>query len=282
MAVGLALAFHDSSGSSVPISTNSYPGVRNRPTAPATDWSTTRSTPSTPSVSTPPDPMEAAEIGSCFYEYGTVSQPDLVTGACVSGAFKVVRVFRSTTDLNSCDHIDDSDRSVSSKRHNLVLCLSYLNSGGMSYHAQPGQCVFGPNGPGPWDTQPCQTGNFKVLAVYKSTDDSTDEGKCKQLRRADSWKKFPANEPDLARVLCLSMNYPDDAGRAAQYQCLLRSGDRNRPTFTDVGSCAASNVFVTGRTNAYDAGGFCGNDGWTTWRSEAFPDFSYTMCWRWL
>lgn len=228
-------------------------------------------------VPSSPDPIQGAAIGACFYDTGTSAHPDLITASCVPGAFKVVHVFPDTTDLDSCDNVTDNDRTVSSARYNRVLCLSYLNAGGSAYHAHQGDCVYGPNSTGPWNTQPCRTGNFKVLAVYHDTDHT----KCSEWPKYNEWKAFTG--PDrfsLNRLLCLSMNYPDDAGYATINQCLLMSDGGSHSTFTDVGSCAASNVVVTGRTSTPDDPEFCGRDGSTTWQPPDFPALGYTVCWR--
>lgn len=232
----------------------------------------------TRSPSPAPDPVGDAEIGSCFDDEGTRTRPDLVSTSCSPGAFKVVDIRHGTTGLDSCDGVDDSDESVSSQRHDLVLCLSYLNPGGDAYHAGQGDCVYGPNGSGAWHTEPCETGNFKVLAVYRGR----DESKCGDWPHYNLLKPF--NGPSgagLDRILCLSMNYPDAMGYAQVRQCLLKSGSGSDATFTNTGSCDSSNVVVSGRTGRYEAASFCGNDGWTTWRSREYPELAYTVCYRW-
>ncbi|MGF1239451.1 LppU/SCO3897 family protein [Streptomyces sp. 2-6] len=232
----------------------------------------------TESPSPTPDPVGDAEVGSCFDDEGTRTRPDLASTSCSPGAFKVVDIRHGTTDLDSCDGVDDSDESVSSHRHDLVLCLSYLNPGGDAYHAGQGDCVYGPNGSGTWYTEPCETGNFKVLAVYQGRNKS----KC------DGWPHYNLLKPfsgpsgaGLDRILCLSMNYPDAMGYAQVRQCLLKSGSGSDATFTNTGSCDSSNVVVSGRTGRYEAASFCGNDGWTTWRSREYPELAYTVCYRW-
>ncbi|CAM4156450.1 hypothetical protein [Nocardiopsis rhodophaea] len=227
--------------------------------------------------SSTPDPIADAEIGSCFYDEGTRSEPDLIATACTTGAFKVVEIYHGTTELDSCDGVDDYNQSVSSSLHDLVLCLSFLSPGGDAYHADQGDCVYGPNSGAPWDTQPCETGNFKVLAVYRGS----DESKCDQWPRYNLWKQVsgPANL-DLDVLLCLSMNYPDDIGYAEQRQCLLKSGSGEDASFTNTGSCSTSNVVVTGRTSRYGATSFCRDDGWATWRNREYPELAYTVCYR--
>jgi serine/threonine protein kinase len=236
------------------------------------------SEPDTPSATPTPDAIADAQVGSCFYDNGTSGRADLVATDCTDGAFKVVRIYSDTTDLSSCDDVTDSDESVSSARHDRVLCLSYQSPGGTAYHADQGDCVYGSHGTGPWSTQTCQTGNFKVLAVYRGT---SDHSKCDSWPHYNQWKRFGvASDSGLDVLLCLSMNYPDDAGYAKQNQCLFKSGSEQHATFTNVGSCAASNVVVTGRTSQYGARAFCGSYGWTTWRPSDFPALAYTVCWR--
>jgi len=245
-----------------------------------TDSDLTDSDLDTPSASTIPDDddVAAAEVGSCFYDNGTTGQADLVATDCTDGAFKVVSINPGTTDLSSCDGVTDSDESVSSAVNDLVLCLSYQSPGGTAYHAQQNDCVYGSSSGGSWSTQTCQTGNFKVLAAYRGT---SDDSKCDSWPHYNEWRHFAvARNSELDVLLCLSMNYPDDAGYATQNECLLKSGTESHVTFTNVGSCASSNVVVTGRTSRYRDSAFCGNDGWTTWEPSDYPSLAYTVCWR--
>ncbi|MFD9124077.1 hypothetical protein [Kitasatospora sp. NPDC059571] len=238
----------------------------------------TTSAPDTPTPTptpTPTDPIATAEVGDCFHDTGSNGHADLSATTCSSGAFKVVRINAGSTDLNSCDGVADSDESVSSTRYGRVLCLSYQSSGGTAYHAHQGDCVFGAPGADSWSMQACQTGNFKVLATYRGT---ADHGKCDNWPHYNYWRTMAATgHSGLDVLLCLSMNYPDDAGYATVNECLLKSGN----TFTNVGSCARSNVYVTGRTGTPDDPAFCGTSGSTWWRSGDYPAFGYTVCWRW-
>ncbi|HSA52225.1 MAG TPA: hypothetical protein VLH10_19230 [Yinghuangia sp.] len=242
------------------------------PTRPAADAPTYAAPTYQAPAYTPPDPIEDARAGSCFNDYGTGGQSDLRPTACEVGAFKVLRIFTGTTDLNSCDNVPDYDQSVSSSRHRLVLCLTYLHSSG-AYHAEQGDCVYGTPGNDIWATQTCVTGNFKVRAVYRGV---PDKSKCD----THYWLTMPVTaHPGLGVLLCLTFNYPDDAAYAETNNCLLRSGSGSGTTFTNTGSCASSNVVVVGRTNRYDPG-FCGRYGWTAYQSRDYPQFAYTVCWR--
>lgn len=229
----------------------------------------------TPSAA--PDPVGEADIGSCFFDEGAGTDADLVETDCTAGAFEVVDIQHDTTDLDSCDDVADSDMSVSSATHDLVLCLSYHSPGGGAYHAEQGDCVYGADGSGSWDTESCETGNFKVLAVYSGS----DESKCDTWPHYNYWKRVsgPA-DADRDVLLCLSMNYPDAAGYAELRQCLLKSGTGDGMSFTNTGSCSSSNVVVTGRTGSYRAASFCGDNGWTTWKNPDFPELAYTVCFR--
>ncbi|WP_406300431.1 hypothetical protein OG948_34880 (plasmid) [Embleya sp. NBC_00888] len=169
---------------------------------------------------------------------------------------------------------------MSSKRNNLVLCLSYQHPNGTAYHARAGDCVYGLSSGYSWNAWPCQTGNFKVQAAYR---DTTDTSKCNSWPNNNLWKTFTvSSDTGLNVLLCLSINYPDDLGRAAVRTCLRKSGTDAHPTFTNVGSCAGSNVVVTGRTAAPRNAAFCGRDGSAYWDSPEYPALSYTVCWRWL
>ncbi|MFC9931904.1 hypothetical protein [Streptomyces sp. NPDC127190] len=232
------------------------------------------SAPDTPSA-TPTDPIGTAEVGDCFDDHGGGKQADLSPADCAAGTFKVTRVRTGTTDLDSCDGVTDSDESVSSAVYDRVLCLSYQSSGGSAFHAHQGDCVFGVPGDEEWSTQSCRVGTFKVLAAYRGT---TSHAKCEGWPHYNYWRSMKvAGNPGLDVMLCLSMNYPDDAGYAVRNECLVKSGN----TFTNVGDCGKSNVYVTGRTSTYDDTSFCGSDGSTTWPSTDYPSFAYTVCWRW-
>ncbi|HWG25520.1 LppU/SCO3897 family protein [Actinospica sp.] len=239
------------------------------------DYSTTAAAPTTQAE----DAVAQAVVGSCFYDYGTSTTPNLVSTSCTTGAFEVVRIFNDTTSLSSCDNVADNDEAVSSPADDLVLCLSYQNSGGDAFHAAQGDCVYGQSGSSSeWDTESCETGNFKVLAVYRGT---TDSSKCSSWPHYVQWKDFTVGgDSGLDVLLCMSMNYPDDAGYATQNECLSKTGSNSQPHFTNTGSCSNSNVYVTGRTNKYDDPGFCGNDGATWWQNSDYPALAYTVCWR--
>ncbi|MFJ8622369.1 hypothetical protein ACIRD3_05930 [Kitasatospora sp. NPDC093550] len=231
--------------------------------------------PTPPPAPTPTDPIALAEVGDCFYDRGSGDRADLSATACGAGTFKVVRINANTTDLTSCDDVPDNTEAVSSSRNHLVLCLSYQSSGGTAFHAHQGDCVYGAPGATAWGKQACQSGNFKVLAVYRGT---SDHAKCTSWPHYNYWRHMPVSgDPKLDVLLCLSMNYPDDAGYATLDECLSKAGS----TFTNVGSCGASNVYVTGRTGTANDWAFCGRDGATSWRSTDYPDFAYTVCWRW-
>ena len=263
---------HSDAPAATPVSSSdSYdPGTTDPYTDPYTDPVTTTEAPTQ-------DPEAAATVGSCFDDYGSGTTPDLVAADCTTGAFSVVKVVDGSTDLNSCDGVADEDEAVSSASDDLVLCLSYQNGGGTAYHATQGQCVYGQSGSGTeWDTEDCQTGNFKVLAVYRGT---TDSGKCDSLSGDDYSEYYTESDSTLDVLLCLSMNYPDAAGDATQNECLSKSGTDSHPTFTNTGSCSNANVYVTGRTSKYDDPGFCGNDGATWWENSDFPSLAYTVCW---
>ncbi|MER5635890.1 hypothetical protein ABT095_02905 [Kitasatospora sp. NPDC002227] len=272
--------------SSPSVWTYSAPPYSSAPYTPPTHSTSTYSAPaySAPPYSAPPPlPVPSpssnlyadASVGDCFTDSGTSTTPKLAVASCGPGTFKVLRINSATTDLKSCDGVTDNDESVSSSLAQRVLCLSYQSSGGTAYHARQNDCVFGESGDHPWGKQACQTGNFKVLARYRG---NTDEAQCKDWPNYNFWRKMPVSaDSDLGVLLCLSMNYPDDLGYATVNECLSKSGS----TFTNVGSCANSNVYVTGRTGTYDDPGFCGQDGAMWWRSVEYPSFAYTVCWRW-
>lgn len=252
---------------------SSYQTPQPDPTLSSTRPGTPSPTP-TPTPS-PTDPVAIAGVGDCFFDTGTNGHADLTPTTCTTGTFKVVRINEGSTDLDGCANVPGNDESVSSKRYSRVLCLSYQSPGGDSYHARQGDCVFGPNGAGPWSLLSCRTGAFKVLAIYRGT---SDHSKCDSWPHYNQWRTVSGPKGADQDVLqCLSMVFPDDAGYATVRECLSKSGS----TFTNVGSCDRSNVYVTGRTSTPNSPAFCGQDASTYWRSNEFPDLGYTVCWRW-
>jgi serine/threonine protein kinase len=232
-------------------------------------------------VETETDPVVAAVVGDCFWDYGDATTADLEPSSCEDGSFEVVEVFSGTTDLSSCDAVDDMTTSVSSSAGNLVLCLSYLHPNGEAYHAQVGECVFGPNDSvSVWYPIDCQEGAFEVLERLEGV---SDPASCAESVYYNQNYTFTTSQSYLDVVLCLRMIYPDDMGYAVQDDCMSMSGDPDAGTalFT-FADCDSANTYVTGRIDEYENLDWCGDDGWSTWMSSDFPEHAYTVCWRYL
>ncbi|MEU5154358.1 protein kinase [Glycomyces sp. NPDC021274] len=232
-------------------------------------------------VDTETDPVATAVVGDCFWDYGDETTADLEPSSCEDGSFEVVEVYHDTTDLASCDGVDDLSTSVSSSAANLVLCLSFLHANGEAYHAEVGECVFGPNDSvSEWYPIECQEGAFEVLERLEGV---SDPGSCEESAYYNQNYTFTTGQAYLDVVLCLSMIYPDDMGYASQDDCMSMSGDPDAGTalfhFAD---CDSANTYVTGRIDEYENLDWCGDDGWSTWQSYDFPDHAYTVCWRYL
>ncbi|MEV0265807.1 protein kinase [Streptomyces sp. NPDC050617] len=259
-------------------------------TDPDTDTDTPASDASTPEDSTTesPDPtdspspsagatsaIQAARVGDCLANDGTYERPVLRATDCATRAFKVLRVLEGTSDTSECRGTPDTDYSVGNSGYGRALCLSYQY--GSAYHARSGECVYGPNSAGSnWTKSACRTGNFTVKTRLTGT---TDTSRCDAYANVDEGLKVSTRWSQLDIALCLSMNYPDAAGRAKTGSCLLGTGSAQQPHFQAT-SCDAANVVVTGRTSAYRDAAFCGSHGWATWRSSEFPKHSYTICYR--
>jgi serine/threonine protein kinase/type II secretory pathway pseudopilin PulG len=232
-------------------------------------------------VETETDPIADAVVGDCFWDYGDATTADLEPSNCEDGSFEVVDVYHDTTDLGSCDAVDDMTTSVSSSDANLVLCLSYLHPNGEAYHAEVGECVFGPNDSvSEWYPIECQEGAFEVLERLEGVNDPAS---CSESVYYNQNYTFTTSQTYLDVVLCLKMIYPDDMGYATQDDCMSMTGDPEAGTalfyFAD---CDAANTYVTGRVDEYENLDWCGDDGWSTWYSTDFPDHAYTVCWRYL
>ncbi|MEU6144287.1 protein kinase [Streptomyces sp. NPDC047081] len=268
-----------SSGSTQPsVDPSSYTEPEPDPTTPDSE---TPDDPTTGPEDTPtpsPSPTsfwETTETGDCLANEGTYEKPVLRKTGCTGGVFKVVQAYDDTTDSGECSGTADVDYNVSNAYYDRVLCLSYQATS--AYHARAGDCVFGPNSAGSaWYRQSCATGNFTVKARLSGTDDTS---RCQSYANVEESIKTTTRWSQLNVVHCLSMNFPDAAGRAPVGSCLLMTGSGQRHTF-QAASCSVANVVVTGRVSVYDDTAYCGSNGWTTWRSNAFPQIAYTVCFR--
>ncbi len=219
--------------------------------------------------------IQAARVGDCFANDGTYEKPVLRATDCASRAFKVIRVLEDTSDTGQCRDTPDFDYSVSNSGDNRALCLTYVY--GSAYHARTGECVYGPNTTGSnWTKSGCRIGNFTVKARLAGT---ADTSRCNMYANVDEGLKVSTRWSQLDVAFCLSMNYPDAAGRAKTGSCLLRTGSAEQPHFQAT-SCDTANTVVTGRTSTYRDAASCGSYGWATWRSSEFPKHSYTICYR--
>ncbi|SHM32456.1 LppU/SCO3897 family protein [Actinacidiphila paucisporea] len=226
---------------------------------------------------TPEDPIATAQTGDCFTGTGTARSAELAPAACRPQTFKVVQVLHATTDTHGCDSVPQDSWNVSYPAQDLVLCLSYQYENGTAYHAVAGDCVYGTTATSDWDELACQDGAF---TVQKRITGTTDGSRCKGLRNNDWAEHFGVSgRSDLDVTLCLSMIYPDDAGHAVLNQCMHFSGTATQPSL-HAAACAKANVIVTGRTPKYNDGTFCGNDAWTTWKPDHYPQLAYTLCYR--
>jgi hypothetical protein len=229
-------------------------------------------------VATPTDPIADAQVGDCFDNNGTATSPDLSPTYCGYGTFKTLKVINGTTDTHQCDDIPRDSWNVANLTRQVVLCLSYQYEHGTAYYAKPGACVYGSSATSDWNEIKCQTGAFTVLRRLTGT---TDTSKCKNVTNDDWSEHFGVTgRSDLDVTLCLSMRYPDDAGHAEMNECMKMSGPSNRPVFHS-SSCGAANVVINGRTSKYNAKSFCGNNGWSTWKPNDYPELAYTICYRW-
>lgn len=221
-----------------------------------------------------PHPIRDAEEGDCFSNDGTMQDMELTATSCGDSTFEAVEVLHGTTDPDDCG---PSDWTVRYPSYDLVMCLDYRHASGSAYHADEGDCVYGESGSGThWSTQECETGNFTVLERLKGTKDTSRcEGGYGTYSRYFTVKR----SPELNVVLCLRINYPDDIGYAERNHCMIKTGSPPDLDFT-FSDCDRANVIATGRTSVYDNTAFCGDQGWSTWRSSEFPDLSYTACFR--
>lgn len=232
-------------------------------------------------VETETDPVVNAVVGDCFWDYGDATTAELEPSSCEDGSFEVVEIFTGTTDLASCDAVDNMTTSVSSSAGDLVLCLSFLHANGEAYHAEVGECVFGPNDSvSEWYPIDCQEGAFEVLERLEGVNDPAS---CSESVYYNQNYTFTTEQTYLDVVLCLKMIYPDDMGYAVQDDCMSMTGDPEGGTalfhFAD---CDSANTYVTGHIDEYENLDWCGDDGWSTWQSVDFPEHAYTVCWRYL
>ncbi|WP_327290574.1 LppU/SCO3897 family protein [Streptomyces sp. NBC_01198] len=223
------------------------------------------------------DPIGTAATGDCFDDTGAPQTAGLRPTGCAPRTFKVVDVLHGTTDTGGCANVPEDSWNVPYPAQNLVLCLSYLYDHGSAYHAVPGDCVWGTSADSAWNGIDCQNGAFTVQKRYTGT---TDGSRCNSLRDNDWVEHFTVGgRSDLDVTLCLTMNYPDDAGHATQHECMRFTGTTTRPSL-HASSCGSANVVVTGRTPTYNNAKFCGTDAWATWKPDYYPKLAYTVCYR--
>jgi hypothetical protein len=93
----------------------------------------------------------------------------------------------------------------------------------------------------------------------------------------------PSSDPADDVRLCLAMNYPGDAWRTSEGDCVYRPGPVDSTRF-EIVDCddETANGRVTARVEKFEAPGEC--DPWgsfyTTWRPVGFDDLGYTMCYE--
>jgi len=245
-----------------------------------TEAATTTSFRTTESPEPEPEPrvFPDAEAGDCVENLGSRDSLDLEFADCSTGVFEVTKVLSYS---GSSDCYDDygADWSVYNESHDMRLCLEYLHRSD-AYGARVGDCVFRYEDDGPWEEVGCDTGRFTVLERLRN---ESDLDACEDSFRLDWMVYLPVNsDDDLDVVLCLSMNYPHDAGHAEVDNCMLRTEYSDGSVDFAFKPCDESNVYVTGRTSDPDDKSFCGDHGWTSWESSYFPDLSYMVCWRYL
>ncbi|MFI6623615.1 protein kinase [Streptomyces sp. NPDC050528] len=261
----------------VPSGTSDSDSGSTTETDPPDDPTTDPADTPTPTPSpTPSNGLENPQVGDCFANDGTYADPDLRSTGCINGVFKVEQVLHGTSDATKCSDVADSDYSLGSTSADRVLCLSYQTAG-TGYHAQVGDCVYGPNSvQSTWYKRSCATGNFTVKARLTGTDDPT---RCRSYANVEETIKTTTRWSEMNVVQCLSINYPNAAGRAPVGSCLLMTGSGQNTDFQNA-SCATANVVVTARIGKPNDTAYCGSNGWTTWGSGDFPAIGYTVCFR--
>lgn len=224
------------------------------------------------------DAIDTAAVGDCFDNSGTESSPDLSSTICGPGTFETLQVLHGTTDTHQCDNVPKDSWNVAYLNRQIVLCLSYEYEHGTAYYAKPGACVWGTSATSDWNENDCETGAFTVLRRLTGT---TDTGKCKGVKNSDWSEHFGVTgRTDLGVTLCLSMNYPDDAGHAVMNECMKMTGASNHPVLHS-SSCGSANIVINGITHTYNNSKFCGNNGWSTWKPNYWSQLAYTVCYRW-
>jgi len=229
-----------------------------------------------PTPSTPSDPLSGVTSDKCFFNGGTLQDPDFQQDpACTDGDFQVAQVLVNTDDPSACeaasddwDYVDDADDQV--------VCFTYLSDSPI-YHAQINDCVFGPSDDSTsWSIRSsCSAGTFTVIGRYQGTADTSKCG-------SDMPESLTAYEfPNLDVLLCLQMNFPF-FGTAAIGTCLLGTYDYPGVDYYSPTSCSEANAVIDSRTTTYNDAGFCGTDSVASWEAPGYSQYSYTTCIRWL
>lgn len=227
------------------------------------------------------DPVADAVIGDCFYDYGDETTPDLEPTSCGAGTFEAIDIVEGTTDLSSCDNVDDVSTAVTSTGADRVLCLSYTAiAGDDAYHAQVDECVYGSSTPDtPWNVIDCQDGAFRVIERLEG---ESSTSACTDSTYYIYGIGYSTSQTYLDVTLCLQMIYASgDAGYAEIDDCMSMNGDYTH--FEFVSDCGDGNVYITGRTNELvDGESWCNGWGWAYEEVPDFPELSFTICWGYL
>ncbi|MBE1875867.1 serine/threonine protein kinase [Myceligenerans pegani] len=149
-----------------------------------------------------------------------------------------------------------------------------------AFFAQAGECVDGdPEDGAIWNIVRCGAGSFEVAERIEGADaaDGCPDDPAHHYERYFG----PAGDPAEDVRLCLTMNYPGDAWRASEGDCIHRPGGVDSIEF-EIVDCddETANGRVAALVEEYEAPEQC--DPWgslyTTWRPFGFDDLGYTMC----
>lgn len=224
----------------------------------------------------PTDPLAAVGIGDCLYNLGTADDLEMEPTDCGPGVFEVVDLFDDAEGLSACDGVTGSLYGYDNG-FGWVYCLSYLHPWGDAYYAAEGYC-FTTMSDGTYQVTECAAGTVQVMERLWG-DRSSDA--CAEQEYYDGSVVFDGYAAGQDVKLCTRIRYPDDIGYAPVDTCLYASGPEDDMTF-EFADCDWANVYVTGRSSAYDDIGMCDGYWWATWQSGAFPEYAYTVCFAWF
>lgn len=250
------------------------------PDPPSTTLSTAESA-STGSLE--PQPLVQAEVGDCLDDDDSTADAFELSFAdeCDDYTFEVVEVIEGSTDVDACERSSHGYTAVTSESAGRVLCLKHVYGSGDAAYADVGECIRGDGGgwAEDWHVIECEIGAFEIIERFEG--DSESEA-CEDLSEWATGTRVGSIHEGFDLFLCAEMIFPyGDLAYADVEECLTKSGSGSDANFV-FADCSSANVVVTGRIGELNEYEMCNDDAWYSWQSPDYPEWVWTICYRYL